>query len=410
MAKKFLSIVDGYPKGESIAIDDVTNLSTTLSGYEVTSNKKTDLSDNSDTFYPTQKAVKTVTDALAHASFYATTMTVNTGTLIAGTVTDLQAVGGTDVDIQEAAGADPLRVTFDFTGVTRLSSFAFYGNYDGGAAHQMSVEIYNVGTTNWDVLGIIGIDTVKAWYSFSIFNISSYINAGAVSVRLRHVQSGVNTHNMIFDYVELNYGGAGGQSNIAASAVTFTPTGNIAATNVQSAIAELDSEKVIGNTAITGATKTKITYDAKGLVTAGADLAASDLPTAIDATKIANGNVTNTEFQYLDGVTSAIQTQLSAKMDDLNVTTGTSLTIDFATYNYHIITISGNASFSLSNVPTNKFVTVLVKNTAGGVVTLPNTADVKSALTFTHAANKWREYSILYDGTTRYWQVSEELT
>tara|TARA_E500000318_G_scaffold42342_1_gene40494 strand:- start:520 stop:2034 length:1515 start_codon:yes stop_codon:yes gene_type:complete len=34
---------------------------------------------------------------------------------------------------------------------------------------------------------------------------------------------------------------------------------------------------------------------------------------AIDATKIANGNVSNTEFQYLDGVTSAIQTQLNTK-------------------------------------------------------------------------------------------------
>ena len=34
---------------------------------------------------------------------------------------------------------------------------------------------------------------------------------------------------------------------------------------------------------------------------------------AIDATKIANGTVSNTEFQYLDGVTSAIQTQLGGK-------------------------------------------------------------------------------------------------
>jgi hypothetical protein len=34
---------------------------------------------------------------------------------------------------------------------------------------------------------------------------------------------------------------------------------------------------------------------------------------AIDAAKIANGNVSNTEFQALDGVSSAIQTQLDAK-------------------------------------------------------------------------------------------------
>lgn len=36
--------------------------------------------------------------------------------------------------------------------------------------------------------------------------------------------------------------------------------------------------KVTANTAITGATKTKITYDSKGLVTGGADLSASDIP------------------------------------------------------------------------------------------------------------------------------------
>lgn len=35
---------------------------------------------------------------------------------------------------------------------------------------------------------------------------------------------------------------------------------------------------------------------------------------AIDAAKIANGSVSNTEYQYLDGVTSSIQTQLNAKL------------------------------------------------------------------------------------------------
>ena len=41
--------------------------------------------------------------------------------------------------------------------------------------------------------------------------------------------------------------------------------------------------KVTANTAITGATKAKITYDSKGLVTGGADLAASDIPTLTTA-------------------------------------------------------------------------------------------------------------------------------
>lgn len=75
---------------------------------------------------------------------------------------------------------------------------------------------------------------------------------------------------------------------------------------------QLDA-KLDANTPITGATKTKITYDADGLVTAGADLTASDLPSGIDATKIGGGSVSDTEFGYLDGVTSALQTQLDGK-------------------------------------------------------------------------------------------------
>ena len=55
----------------------------------------------------------------------------------------------------------------------------------------------------------------------------------------------------------------------------------------------------------------------------GADQLASDAvvnasiaaAAAIDATKIADGSISNTEFQYLNGVTSAIQTQLDAALE-----------------------------------------------------------------------------------------------
>lgn len=41
----------------------------------------------------------------------------------------------------------------------------------------------------------------------------------------------------------------------------------------------------------------------------------AQLRSGINAAKIADGSVSNTEFQYLNGVTSAIQTQLSAKLE-----------------------------------------------------------------------------------------------
>ena len=83
--------------------------------------------------------------------------------------------------------------------------------------------------------------------------------------------------------------------------------------------------KVTANTAITGATKTKITYDSKGLVTAGADLQASDIPdlslskitdvtaTSTEVNKLAGLSTTATELGYVNGVTSSIQNQLNNK-------------------------------------------------------------------------------------------------
>jgi hypothetical protein len=107
-----------------------------------------------------------------------------------------------------------------------------------------------------------------------------------------------------------------GSGNIAiSSAVAWGGiTGTLSnQTDLQTAL----DLKVDENAAITGATKTKITYDAKGLVTAGADLAAGDLPTGIDAAKISTGLISNAEFDYLNGLTDNIQTQFTGKQDVL---------------------------------------------------------------------------------------------
>jgi hypothetical protein len=50
------------------------------------------------------------------------------------------------------------------------------------------------------------------------------------------------------------------------------------------------------------------------------------LSTGIDAAKLGDGSVSNTEFQYLNGVTSAIQTQLDAKVDENAAITGATKT------------------------------------------------------------------------------------
>lgn len=87
--------------------------------------------------------------------------------------------------------------------------------------------------------------------------------------------------------------------------------------------------KVTGNTAITAATKTKITYDAKGLVTGGADLTPADIP-ALDWAKITSGKPT-TLAGY--GITNAMSTSHYANnLNYLSIPLGVALT-DGITWN-----------------------------------------------------------------------------
>jgi hypothetical protein len=68
-------------------------------------------------------------------------------------------------------------------------------------------------------------------------------------------------------------------------------------------------------TASSTTTFTNKTFDADGTGNSLTNVEDANIKTsaAIDAAKIANGTISNTEFQYLNGVSSAIQTQINAK-------------------------------------------------------------------------------------------------
>ena len=105
------------------------------------------------------------------------------------------------------------------------------------------------------------------------------------------------------------------------SKVASATNGNFASFNQYGEIQDSlksASDFIAKNAAITAATKCKITYDANGLVTGGADLSAGDIP-SLTLSKLSDISATATEVNYLSGVTSAIQTQLNGKLS----TTGT---------------------------------------------------------------------------------------
>lgn len=139
---------------------------------------------------------------------------------------------------------------------------------------------------------------------------------------------------------------------------------------------QLDS-KVDENAAITGATKCKITYDSKGLVTGGDDLQQSDIP-ALNLSKISDVTASasevnildgatvstaelnvldgitasTTELNYTDGVTSNIQTQLNGKQP--NITGGaTTITSNNLTTARALVS-DGNGKVAVSDITTTE--------------------------------------------------------
>lgn len=92
-------------------------------------------------------------------------------------------------------------------------------------------------------------------------------------------------------------------SNVAT--FTANASSNVTA-NISVPTQASDISAVASNTAIIGATKCKITYDSKGLVTAGADLSSSDITTALGYTPLGN-TATGTNSLSIEGTPSSSQ-------------------------------------------------------------------------------------------------------
>jgi hypothetical protein len=229
------------------------SLDINLTGVEITSNKKTNLTDNSDAFYPTQKAVKTAVDAK-----------FNTPT---GTTAQYLRGDGTTATFPTIP--DPA----DFVEKSDFTSHSILAKQSGGS------DPVAVSIGNNEILG-------------------------------RKSGGGSDIEGLSVSEVKslLNY--------------TASDVGAVAT-----------------NSAITGATKTKITYDAKGLVTAGADATTADIADSLDKRYV-------TDAQKTDFTNPKITVEC---ID--------ALTVDFyAMYTFQIDSVT-----AITNSPTT---TILVNNSA----------------------------------------------
>jgi hypothetical protein len=103
------------------------------------------------------------------------------------------------------------------------------------------------------------------------------------------------------------------------SRTTNTISIPVATTSVNGYLSSTDwttfNGKVTGNTAITGATKTKITYDSKGLVTSGADATTADIADSTNKRYVTDANLT--VIGNTSGTNTGDQTFLNARVQSV---------------------------------------------------------------------------------------------
>ncbi len=131
-----------------------------------------------------------------------------------------------------------------------------------------------------------------------------------------NIASGANAGNVALSQDSNGLAASVAEASTSAKGIIEIATDEEATTGTSEVLAVNPKQlatKVTANTAITGATKCKITYDAKGLVTAGADLADTDIPN-LSLSKITDVTATAAEVNVLDGIT--------ASTDELNILDG----------------------------------------------------------------------------------------
>ena len=145
------------------------------------------------------------------------------GTNTEGDLSSLQTNDNASYVIQESTGVSPLDVNVTFSGVTDMSKFVIREYYSGLSSHHVEFQVWDwVGSTwetYWDIVGQDGYTVITMPILDPASHIGTGDNLGNVKLRFHHVQTGVSTHYLSLDFIQLVYGDfEGGSTNLAGYA------------------------------------------------------------------------------------------------------------------------------------------------------------------------------------------------
>ncbi len=278
---------------------------------------------------------------------------------------------------------EPLDVRYLASGLTPYSSVAA-----ANAAIESSVRYIGQ---------FVNINNQLYWYQNGIADGNLVVFAGgggggsgtvtSVSVTTANGVSGTVSNPTTTPAISLSLGAITPSSVAATGTVTGS---NLSGTNT----GDQDlSNLVVKNPTITGATKTKITYDSKGLVTSGSDATTADIADTTD-----KRYQTDNQKLYNDA-TSSIQTQLNSKVT--GVTASSPITSSGGTSPVISTSMSTNKLIGRSSAGTGSMEEITVGtglSLSGG--TLSSTSTGSGILSGT--ASGTDTYTVTISGVTAY--------
>lgn len=137
-------------------------------------------------------------------TYSANAISTTSGTYVSGSVTDIQTFNdGNEYIVDEVIATPGFEVEIDFVSVTSFNNVQLNVAYTNTSGHVVNIDLYNVGTTNWDTIGVFHGLSGFTQFSLGVIDGTPYISSGNVRLRLYHVTLGVNTHDIQVDYCVL---------------------------------------------------------------------------------------------------------------------------------------------------------------------------------------------------------------
>ncbi len=241
---------------------NASDVTTSLALKEDAANKSTATTlGTSDVLFPTQNAVKTYADAKVVDGI---TDAVTTSAPTQNAVFDALALkaNASDVTTSLALKANATDVTTSLALKANLASPTFTGTVSG-------IDKTMVG------LGNVEDTALSTWVGSNNLTTVGTITTGSWSGTV----------------IGSNKGGAGTINGLLKADGAGVVSAAVAGTDYQAPLVA-GTNFLVPNAAITGAAKTKITYDAKGLVTAGADATTADIAPSTDRNYVTDAQAT----------------------------------------------------------------------------------------------------------------------